>query len=72
MNNTSPTHLTTVKTDLEKAREYKERLSAIFPGVCDIMTDAKREGILISWSIVPDAMGKFFVAQLTATKDLDR
>jgi hypothetical protein len=64
--------LSTVKTDVQKAKEYKSRLALPLASICEIMTEARLEGILISWNVTADAMGKFFVAQLTATKDLDR
>jgi hypothetical protein len=63
--------LATAKTDVQKAAEYKEQLSEVFPRICEIMTAAKREGITITWSIQVDAMGKAFVSALSASRDLD-
>lgn len=66
----SVVRLETVKTDVEKAAEYKRKLSEKLSEVCTLYTDAKREGIMLSFQLQFDAMGRFFVGQLMATKEL--
>ncbi len=63
--------ITSVKGDLEKASEYRDELSKLLAPVCELFTKAKREDkIDLSFQISPDALGKFFVADLKTMKNL--
>lgn len=62
--------LTIVKTDVDKAREYKEQLAELAKPICELLTKAKKEGINISYNLSPDAIGNYFISQLSATKEL--
>lgn len=58
------------KSDTERAAGYREALMEALQPTCEIMTKAHRDGINISWTVQPDAMGRFFVAQLATSKEL--
>ena len=62
--------LETSKTDAEKATEYKKQLGEALKPICEIMGAAKRDNIMLSWSIQHDALNRFFLASLMATKEL--
>jgi hypothetical protein len=65
-----PPQLVPSKSDVEKAREYKDQLAALAAPICELMTKAKSEGILMSYSLQPDATGRFFINMLSAVKEL--
>ena len=65
-----PRGLSVVKGDIEKAKEYKQQVADLAKPICDVLTKAKKEGIIIAYSVQADAMGNYFLAQLTATKEL--
>jgi hypothetical protein len=62
--------LAPVKTDVEKAREYRERIGALLQEVCKIVTDARHNGIIINYACASDGLGNQFIASLTTTKEL--
>lgn len=59
-----------VETDLEKARKYKERLKPLLRQVCDVLSEAKRDNIIINYQTTQDATGNHFISLLTALKEL--
>ena len=62
--------LTTVKGDVEKAQDYKKRLAELLQPVCDLVTEAKRDGIILNYQCMNDATGRQFVSSLSALKEL--
>ena len=65
-----PVRLERVETDIEKARKYRERMAEVLLPVLQIMTEARRDGITISFNLSVDAMGKAFIGGLTTIKEL--
>lgn len=65
-----PARLERVETDIEKAHKYRVRMAEALKEPCKIMTDAKRDGITMSFNLATDAMGNTFIASLTTTKEL--
>jgi hypothetical protein len=63
-------HLSVIKGDVEKAREYKDQVAELAKPICDVLTRAKKEGIVITYSLSSDATGNYFIAQLSAIKEL--
>lgn len=69
--NDNVTHLqTTVKTDIEKAREYRERMLVPLQEICKVVSEAKRDGIIISYQTAADGLGNQFIANLSTLKEL--
>jgi hypothetical protein len=66
----SERQLSKVKTDIEKAAEYRLRLQAPLTEVCKVLTEAQREGIIISYQTNVDAMGNHFISLLKTLKEL--
>lgn len=62
--------LVTTKSDEERAAEYKAQMRAAADKVCEIVTAAKRDGILISWQMSWDAAGRAFVSSVDSMKPL--
>ena len=63
--------LTSVKGDVEKAQEYKAELMEALGVACEVITRAKqKDKINLNFQLAIDAMGKQFVASLTASKEL--
>jgi len=64
-------NLQVIKGDIEKAQEYKEELMRLLEPVCALVTKAKQaDKITMNFQLAVDAMGKQFVANLTAMKEL--
>lgn len=70
MSEATVTRLETVKTDAEKAREFRHTFAELMIPVCKLMTEARRDGIVISFNVATDAMGNSFLAGLATTKEL--
>lgn len=70
MSNNDPVRLTATKSDAEKATEYKQALGEKLAEACSIITAAKRDGIIIQFQIGTDALGKSFVGDLKALREL--
>jgi hypothetical protein len=66
----SVTQLPVVQGDREKGRIYKERLAVLLQPVCELLTEAKREEILLTFQLQQDALGRSFVGSLVAHKEL--
>ncbi len=66
----SPLRLERVETDQEKAAKLKTEIASALGQICEVMTRAKKEGIIIAFQIQTDALGHSFVANLTASKEL--
>lgn len=74
MSNATPTierpDFASVKGDVEKAAEYKERVAKLLEPLCQTINEAKREGLEVAFQLQPDAMGRSFVSLLKITKEL--
>jgi hypothetical protein len=62
--------LVAIKGDAEKAKEYKDKLAKLCEPICELLTEAKRENIVLAHALQADATGRFFVAMLSAHKEL--
>jgi hypothetical protein len=62
--------LQAVETDVEKAVRFKKELGESVEKICEIITRAKRDGIVLSFSTQQDALGKTFIAALNAFREL--
>jgi hypothetical protein len=62
-------HLSSVKTDADKAKEYKEQLAELLKPVCVLMDAAKKDKLDFVFNIQPDAMGRHFVGVLKMQRE---
>ena len=57
-------------TDEERAAEHKAALREHAEKICEVMTAARREGVMLSWNIGWDVAGRAFVQSVDAMKPL--
>ena len=58
-------------TDADRAKDYHSRLMGILSNAAAVMTEAKANGMTISFAMSPaDAFGRFGVAMLEISKKL--
>lgn len=69
---TEPVHLNPVpgKSDAEKAAAYRERLRPLLQQVADVITEARREGLIVNFNIAPDEFGRAQVGNIGVTRPL--
>lgn len=60
----------TVRGDAEKAAEYRDQTAKLLVPLCEVINQAKRDGLEINFQLQPDAMGRSFVGLLKITKEL--
>lgn len=58
------------KSDEQRAAEYKVEVRKLVESICDVMTAARREGLVLSWQIGWDAAGRAFVHTVDSVKPL--
>lgn len=62
--------LQTQMTDTQKAEGYRERLKPILEQAAAIVTEARREGLMIGFNLMPDQFGIQRVGDISVTKPL--
>jgi len=62
--------LVTTKSDDERAAALKAALRVHAEKLCEVITTARRDGILLSWQLGWDAAGRAFVQSIDAMKPL--
>lgn len=56
---TEPVKLVSAKTDMQMAAEIRNQLEAPLAACCKIMTEARENGLTVSFNISPDQHGRF-------------
>jgi hypothetical protein len=62
--------LTQPKTEEERVAEYKAALRTHAEKLCEVMTAARRDGLILSWQAGWDVAGRAFVQSVDAMKPL--
>ena len=63
--------VTQLGTDAVIALEIRDQLSPLLDQVCDVMSKAKADGMMVAWSIQPDSFGrKFRTVEISINKPL--
>jgi hypothetical protein len=62
--------VTTSKSDEQRAAEHKAALRVHAEKVCEVVTAAKRDGIMIGWEMGWDPAGRAFVQAINTMKPL--
>ena len=67
---TEAVRLPTTKKDSEKAADYRDRLRPLLEQTCSIITEARREGLIIGFNLSADQFGIQRVGMIDVTKPL--
>jgi hypothetical protein len=63
-------NVTDLKTDKQKADDYRSRIVAALADACKLMDEAKANGLIIAFGLNPDQYGRTTVQNLTIVKPL--
>lgn len=57
-------------TDAQKAEDYRARLKPVLEQAASLITEARREGLIIGFNLMPDQFGIQRVGEISVTKPL--
>lgn len=63
-------NITKLRTDAEKAQDYRKSVTEALFAACLIMDQARADGLVINFNIAPDAYGRHGVQNLSVVKPL--
>lgn len=63
-------NVTELKTDKQKADDYRAQIIAALGDACEIMNKARADGMVISFNLGPDQYGRTSVQNLGVVKPL--
>lgn len=61
-------NVTTLKTETERAKEYRQRIEQKLAELCSILDEAAKDGLRIGFQTGINAFGRYVVAQLEIVK----
>ena len=59
-----------LRTESDRAQDYRNELRPLLEQACEIITRARREGMIIGFNLAPDAFGIQRVGNIDVTKPL--
>ncbi len=66
----TPANVETLRTEAQKAADYRAEIMPILDQACEIISRARKEGLIIGFNISPDQYGRSRVAEITIVKPL--
>lgn len=67
---TEPLAIVPAKSDVEIAKEFRQRMTAALNGVCEIMREADHAGLQIDFALGRDQYARRVIAGLTIVRPL--